>query len=129
MGRIALAVLAAGIWIGFSEFLRNELLFKHHWLGKYASLGLEFPSAPLNNALWGVWGFILAGCIVALIRRVSFRATAALIWTLGFLLMWIVTGNLDVLPLGLLPVAVPWSVAEVGVAVAVARKIAGGRGE
>jgi len=42
---------------------------------------------------------------------------------MGFMLMWIVTGNLGVLPMGLLPIAVPWSIAEGAIAVLVARKI------
>ena len=56
-----LAFLASGIWIGLSEFIRNELLFKSYWLQKYASLGLQFPSGPINNALWGIWSLFLAG--------------------------------------------------------------------
>ena len=127
MKRLALGALAAGAWINLSEFLRNELLFKQQWLDKYQSLGLSFPSAPGNNALWAAWGFILAACIVTLIRRQTFLATFLAVWTLTFPLMWIVTANLNVLPLGLLPVAVPWSMAEAAVAVVIARRIAGGR--
>jgi hypothetical protein len=123
MKRIALATLAAGVWINVSEFLRNEILFKEHWLEKYETLGLEFPSAPLNGALWGLWGFIFAGCIVAVRRQSTLAGTIALCWTLGFALMWIVIGNLNVLPLGLLPIAVPWSLAEVALAVVLAQKI------
>lgn len=123
MKRIALATLAAGVWINVSEFLRNEILFKGHWLAKYETLGLEFPSAPVNGALWGLWGFIFAGCIVAVRRQSTFAGTVALCWTLGFALMWIVIGNLNVLPLTLLPIAVPWSLAEVALAVVIAQSI------
>jgi hypothetical protein len=50
--------------------------------------------------------------------------TIALCWTFGFALMWIVIGNLDVLPLSLLPVAAPYnSLAEVTIAVIIAQKI------
>lgn len=59
MNKNILAFLAAGIWISLSEFNRNELLFKTYWLQKYASLGLQFPSGPINNALWGIWSFLL----------------------------------------------------------------------
>jgi hypothetical protein len=44
---------------------------------------------------------------------------------MGFVLMWIVTGNLNVLPFGLLPVAVPWSVVEVILAALIAQRIMG----
>lgn len=123
MNRIALATLAAGIWINLSEFLRNEVLFKQHWITKYDALGLAFPSAPVNGALWGLWGFVFAGCIVAVRRRTTFAGAIALCWTLGFALMWIVIGNLNVLPVGLLPIAIPWSLAEVVLAVFLAQRV------
>jgi hypothetical protein len=123
MKRIALATLAAGICINLSEFVRNEILLKGYWLAKYDALGIEFPSAPVNGALWGLWGFVFAGCIVTVRRRATFTGTIALCWTLGFALMWIVIGNLNVLPVGLLPIAVPWSLAEVVLAVFVAQRI------
>ena len=91
--RIALATLAAGVWINVSEFLRNEILFKGHWLAKYETLELEFPSAPVNGAFWGLWGFIFAGCIVAVRRQSTLAGTIALCWTLGFALMWIASEN------------------------------------
>lgn len=125
MKRIIPAMLVAGICINLSEFLRNEWLFKHHWIAKYQSLGLEFPSAPVNGALWGLWGFVFAGCIVAVRRRATFWETFFLCWTMGFVLMWIAIGNLNVLPFALLPVALPWSLAEVAVAVFVAQWISG----
>jgi hypothetical protein len=49
--------------------------------------------------------------------------TITLSWTFGFALMWIVVGNLNVLPISLLPVAAPWSLAEVTIAVILAQKI------
>lgn len=125
MKKLALAILAAGAWINLSEFLRNELLFKQHWLDKYEALGLSFPSAPINGALWVLWGFLLAGCIVTLSRKQTFTETFLVSWTIAFLLMWIVTGNLNVLPVGLLPVAVPWSMVETALAVVIAQKIVG----
>ncbi len=123
MKKTMLAILGTGVWINVSEFLRNELLFKRHWLAKYEALGLEFPSAPVNGMLWVLWGFVFAGCIVAVRRRASFMETVALCWTMGFVLMWIVIGNLGVLPFALLPVAVPWSVVEVMLAAFIAQRI------
>ena len=123
MKRIVMAILAAGIWINLSEFLRNEFLFKQLWIAHYEALGLEFPSSPVNGALWGLWGFLFAGCLAAVRRRTTFLGTMALCWTMGFVLMWIAIGNLKVLPLGLLPVAAPWSLAEVALAVMIAQAI------
>lgn len=121
--RMFLAALASGAWINLSEFLRNEFLFKQHWIDHYETLGLVFPSAAINGALWGLWGFLFAGCIVAVRRRASCMETIGLCWMMGFVLMWIVIGNLSVLPFGLLPVAIPWSLAEVALAVVIAQRI------
>jgi hypothetical protein len=123
MKKFALAVMTAGIWISVSEFLRNELLFKSYWLEKYAQLGLEFPSAAINNALWGLWSFVLAGIAAYLSNKLKFIEIVAVTWVLGFLLMWIVIGNLNVLPVGLLVVAVPWSIIELVVAILICRRI------
>ena len=125
MRKSLVATLVAGAWIGFSEFLRNEILFKRYWMDKYADLGLRFPSETVNNALWAVWSFLLAGCIVYLIRRLSFTGTFLITWILAFVMMWVVIWNLNVLPTGLLPVAIPWSVIETAVAVLIVRKLRG----
>ena len=125
MHKILVAILASGIWINFSEFLRNELLFKHYWVEKYVALGLKFPSDSMNNAIWGVWGFLLAGSITFSARKLPLVSTVVISWTQAFLLMWIVIGNLNVLPLRLLPIAVPWSLVEVVVAALIIRKALG----
>ena len=125
MNRFFLAVLASGIWINISEFIRNELLLKQQWIGKYESLGLVFPSAPANGAMWALWGFLFAGCVVFLSRKFDFVETVILGWIMGFVLMWIVVGNMNVLPFSILIIAVPWSIIEVGLAAIIARRIYG----
>ena len=124
MNRLILAVLASGVWVNLSEFLRNELLFKHYWLDKYSSLGLAFPSAPINGAVWVLWGFLFAACIMFLTRRLEFKEAVVLSWVMGFVLMWITIGNMNVLPFGLLAIAIPWSIVEVVVAAIIAQRIA-----
>ena len=111
--------------MNFSEFVRNEFLFKQYWLDKYASLGLEFPSDPINGAVWGLWGFLFAGCLVYLRSKLSFVETLSIGWLMGFVLMWLVVGNMNVLPFELLKIAVPWSLVEVGVAVFIVQRISG----
>lgn len=123
MKRIALAILATGMWINLSEFLRNELLFKQYWIDKYETLGLEFPSSDINGVIWLLWGFVFAGCIVFLRRKLEFMETFLFSWLTGFVLMWIVIGNMNVLPFGILKVAVPWSLVEVGFAIFIAQSI------
>lgn len=121
--KLVLATLAAGIWVNVNEFLRNELLLKRVWVDKFDSLGLLFPAEPENGALWVLWSFIFAACIVAVARNSTFVSATALSWVFGFVLMWIVIGNLDVLPLRILPFAIPWSVVEVAGAVFIAQRI------
>ena len=110
------AIAVAGAWIGLVEFLRNELLLAATWDAHYASLGLAFPRDPPNVAVWLVWSLVFAGTLYALTRRFTLAETVALGWIVGFVMMWLVTWNLAVLPLGILPFAVPASLLETGVA-------------
>lgn len=109
-------ILLAALWIGFSEFVRNELLLKAHWVGHYRGLGLEFPSETPNNLAWGLWSLLFAIAIYGISRRFSLLRTTGLAWFMGFVLMWVVVGNLGVLPGSVLYLAVPLSLVEVFVA-------------
>lgn len=106
------AIILAGIWINASEFLRNQLLFNRYWVEHYQSLGLIFPSDPLNGIVWVIWGFIFAVTLYVISRRFSLLETTLLGWVMAFLMMWLVTWNLSVLPLPLLVYAVPLSLLE-----------------
>ncbi|MFZ5518038.1 MAG: hypothetical protein ACOY90_15440 [Candidatus Zhuqueibacterota bacterium] len=55
-----LPILLATIWISVSEFVRNERLVKSYWTEYNKTLGLVFPSEPLNSALWGLWSLLFA---------------------------------------------------------------------
>lgn len=123
MKRTILSVLLAGIWITVSEFLRNELLFKSHWIDHYQSLGLEFETRPINGMLWMIWGFIMAYLIFKLLESFSFFMAMVLSWLAAFVMMWITIYNLQVLPLKLLVFAVPLSMAEVIVAGVILKKL------
>jgi hypothetical protein len=111
-----LPVLAATIWISASEFFRNELWLKHYWVEHYAGLGLKFPSAPINGMVWGCWSLAFAIAIAALLSRFSLLRATALAWFMGFVLMWLVIGNLGVLPYAILVYAAPLSLIETAVA-------------
>ena len=119
----SLSILAAFAWISLSEFVRNQFLFKHLWEVHYQSMGLAFPAAPANGAVWGLWSLVFAGVIYVLRQRFSFGQTMALAWVIGFVMMWLVIGNLNVLPFGLLPYAVPLSLLECFVAVWIIGKV------
>ncbi|MFN6115166.1 MAG: hypothetical protein ACK46G_05495 [Flavobacteriales bacterium] len=107
-----LALLAATLWIALSEFVRNEFLVKQHWVAHYEALGREFPAAPINGIMWGVWSLFFASAIAIIASRFDLLRTAALAWLVGFVLMWMVIGNLGVLPTAILPLAVPLSMLE-----------------
>lgn len=114
--KTVIPVFLSTLWISISEFLRNEFLFKYYWIEHYQSLGLTFPSEPINGALWGLWSLLLAIGIFIILKKFSFWETVFLSWFLGFILMWIVIGNLGILPITLLWIAIPWSLAEVTIA-------------
>lgn len=118
-----LPILLTTLWISLSEFLRNEILFKSYWLQHYASKGLTFPSEPINGAVWGLWSLCLAIVVFVVSRRFTFGQTLMLVWFAAFVMMWLVIGNLAVLPYRLLFFAVPLSVLEVAVAAWLCRKL------
>jgi hypothetical protein len=116
-------VLLATIWISISEFTRNEFLLKDAWTEHYRNLGLIFPSEPINGAIWGLWSLCFATAIFFISRKFNLIQTTLLAWLMGFVMMWLVIGNLAVLPEGLLLVAVPLSFIEAFVAAFIITRI------
>jgi len=117
-----LPVLLATIWISISEFLRNEVLFKSYWTEHYTNMGITFPSEPINGAMWGVWSLLFAISIFVVSRKFNLLESSILAWLYGFVMMWVVLGNLNVLPFGLLLFAVPLSMLEAFLAVWIIKK-------
>jgi hypothetical protein len=118
-----LPVLLSTIWISISEFVRNEVLLKSYWTNHYQNLGIVFPSAPINGAVWGVWSLLFAIAIFIISKKFSMMQTTFLAWFVGFVLMWVVIGNMGVLPCGLLYVAVPLSILEAFLATFIIKKL------
>ena len=118
-----LPILIATVWISLSEFARNELVVKSYWTSHYESLGVVFPSDPINGAVWGLWSLLFAIAIFIICSKFSLIQTTLLSWFVGFVLMWVVIGNLGVLPDGLLYIAVPWSLLETFIASFIIRKM------
>lgn len=118
-----LPILLATIWISISEFVRNEYLFKSYWIEHYQGLGLTFPSEPVNGAVWGLWSLLFAIAIYIMTRRFSILETTGLAWLTGFVLMWVVTGNMGVLPYGILVFAMPLSLLEAWLAAVIIKKL------
>lgn len=116
-------VLLATIWISISEFVRNEFLVKSYWIEHYKELGLVFPSEPSNGVVWGIWSLLFAISIIIIAKKFSLVQTFMLSWFVGFVLMWVVIGNLSVLPIGLLSLAIPLSLLEVFVAALIIKKL------
>lgn len=123
MKKTILPVLLATVWISLSEFVRNEFLFKQYWTEHYESLELVFPSEPVNGAVWGIWSLFLAIAIFIVSKKFGLWQTIALMWFVAFVLMWLVVGNMGVLPYDILFYAVPLSILEVGIAVLIIRKL------
>jgi hypothetical protein len=110
--RDIIAVLLTGIWVNVSEFLRNNILLKANWVDHYQSLRMTFPSEPKNGIMWVAWGFLYAIAIYWISRKFNIKQTALISWLMAFILMWIVTWNLMVLPIAILFYAVPLSLLE-----------------
>lgn len=110
-------ILLATVWISLSEFVRNQFLLQDNWTRHYADMGLTFPSAPANGAIWGVWSLLYACVIFFIARHYTLIASSILSWVIGFGMMWLVLGNLLVLPYSILPIAVPLSIVEAAGAV------------
>ena len=110
--RPVLTILLSGLWVNASEFFRNNILLKHYWVEHFKSLGMVFPSEPRNGLIWVVWGFLYAAAIYSLSRYTSLVKATMLAWLFGFVLMWLATWNLNVLPLAILVFAVPLSLVE-----------------
>jgi len=120
---IILPVLLAAVWISISEFVRNEFLVKSFWTDHYKTLGLIFPSAPVNGALWGLWSLLFAVAVFIIARRFTLVQTTFLSWFVAFVMMWVVIGNLGVLPYGLLLFGIPLSILESFVAALIIKKL------
>lgn len=118
-----LPIFLATIWISISEFVRNEFLVKSYWIEHYKELGLVFPSEPSNGAVWGIWSLLFAISIFIIAKKFSLIQTFMLSWLVGFVLMWVVIGNLSVLPIGLLSLAIPLSLLEAFVAALIIKKL------
>jgi pyruvate,orthophosphate dikinase len=80
VGRAILAILLAGIWVNLFEFVRNMVLLPGQWEAHYQGMGLVFPSALLNGAVWGVWAFVFAGAVYVLTRRFGLWPATLLGW-------------------------------------------------
>lgn len=123
--RIILPILLASIWISVSEFVRNEFILKSYWTNHYKNLGLVFPAEPINGLVWGVWSLLFAITIFIISIKHTLIGTTLLSWFIGFVLMWVVLGNMGVLPKGILWIAVPLSLLEVFLASLIINKLSG----
>lgn len=112
MKKKVLPVLLATLWISISEFVRNEFLLKSNWISHYNNLGLVFPSEPVNGAVWGLWSLLFAITIYIISKKFTLLETTLFSWFIGFVLMWVVLGNLHVLPWAILYLAIPLSLLE-----------------
>jgi predicted neutral ceramidase superfamily lipid hydrolase len=121
--RSIIAVILTGIWVNASEFFRNEVLLKTYWVDHYRSLGMTFPSKPLNGMIWVAWGFLFAIAIYIISRKFDLIQTTLISWFMAFVLMWVVTWNLNILPSAILIYAVPLSLLEAFIGSYICRKM------
>lgn len=118
-----LAITITTLWISISEFVRNQYWLLPIWEEHYKNMGLIFPTNPINGAIWGIWATLFSIFIFVLSKKFSLIQTTLLCWLSGFIFMWLVIGNMGVLPVKLLLYAIPLSFIEVLVAVGIIKKI------
>ena len=123
LSKSILPIFIATTWISVSEFARNEFLLKTHWVKHYENLGMIFPSSSVNGAVWGIWSLSYSISIFIVSRRFSLLETFFLCWFFGFVLMWLVIGNMGVLPYSILYIAIPLSLLETFVAAFIIQKL------
>ncbi len=123
MYKSIIPIIAATGWISLSEFFRNEVLVKSLWVAHYRALGLTFPDAPINGAVWGVWSLAFATFVYLISKKYDARRATLVAWFAAFPLMWISLGDLGILPLATLWAAVPLSLLETFVAVLIIKKL------
>lgn len=116
------SILLATVWVSLNEFTRNQLLLLEYWEKHYQSIGQSFPAAPTNGAVWGLWALLFSFLISRIASKFTMTESMLLAWILGFVLMWLVIGNLGVLPTSILPYALPWSMFETAGAVWICMK-------
>ncbi|HEY4798808.1 MAG TPA: hypothetical protein VII99_06995 [Bacteroidia bacterium] len=118
-----LPILLATIWISISEFVRNTFILHNYWVEHYQKLGLTFPEQPVNGVVWGIWSLCFAIAIFIVNKKFSLFQATFISWFAGFVFMWLVIGNLGVLPSGILPLAIPLSLLEAFVASFIIHKL------
>lgn len=123
MKKAFLSIIISTIWISISEFLRNSFLVHEYWVSHYQKLSIEFPENPLNGAVWGIWALCFSIAIYIISKKFSIIHTTFLSWFMGFVLMWLVIGNLSVLPMVTLFFAIPLSLLETLVATIIIKKL------
>lgn len=110
--KTVLPIFLATLWISVSEFVRNSFILHNHWINHFNNLGMNFPEEPINGAIWGIWSFFYAISIYIFSKKYTLIQTTIISWFVGFVLMWLVTGNLNVLPFTILLYAIPLSFLE-----------------
>ncbi len=118
-----LPILISTIWISISESVRNTFLVHSYWVEHYQNLGMTFPEQPVNGAVWGIWSLCFAIAIFIFAKKFTLLQTTFLAWFIGFVLMWLVIGNMGVLPFGILPIAIPLSLLEAFIASWIIKKM------
>jgi len=116
MKKVVLPILLATVWISISEFVRNSFFLHNYWIKHYQKIGMTFPEQTINGAVWGLWSLCFAIAIYIFSKKYNLLQTIFLSWFVGFVFMWLIIGNLGVLPFGILPFAIPLSLLEAFIA-------------
>ncbi len=117
-----LPILLTGIWINISESVRWLLLVEEYWVEHYQTLNLVFPTGPISGLIWMIWGFCFAAVISILSKKFTLLQTTLLSWFVAFVMLWLVLWNIDILPVGILWIVIPFSLFEAFVGALICEK-------
>ena len=102
-----LPIILIGFWINISITIGWILILEGHWIEKFQSINLVFPTGLTNNIVWMIWGFMLATIIFIFSKKFSLWHTTFLAWFVAFIMMWVIVWNVGVLPTGMLLFNIP----------------------
>jgi len=122
--RTILPTLLTGIWLNISGTIRWIYLIEPYWLEKYNYLKIEFPTEPINNIVWMIWGFMFAMAIFILSKKFNLFQTTLLSWFMVYIMMWVIVWNVGVLPTGMLWINIPLSLVDAFVAALICNRLA-----
>lgn len=119
----AIAILAAAVWLSLLEFLRDQYLVQSYRIEQNQLHGSMYREEPLMGSAAGIWSLFLAIYIFLVTRKLGNWYATIAAFSGCLLLMWVINGDLRVMPVRLILFAIPLILLESFIAVWIIRRI------